>query len=207
MGDLVRVRAGYARNFLLPQKKALRATKENLDSFSTLRKKIEAENLEKREEAESLAKHFAQAQPVLTRQAGDNHQLYGSVTSRDIVDALDSLGFAVRRQQVALERPIKSLGLHPVRLQLHPEVSVEIRVNVARSLEEAEMQALKVAPATNDKPVEEAGASPTTDRKAGETEESAKNTQEADESTTNTQEAKNTQEADKSTTKAKNERV
>ena len=141
MGDQVRVKPGYARNFLLPQKKAIRASKENLARFATERVQLEAQNIKRREEAERLAERVGGLTVVVIRQAGDSGALYGSVSVRDIADACTAEGLSLGRQQVVLEHPIKTLGLHRVRAVLHPEVSVPVMVNVARSPEEAEKQA------------------------------------------------------------------
>jgi len=141
MGDVVKVRPGYARNYLLPQKKALRATKANLAYFETRRAQLEATNLAKREEAEQVGNKIDGLAVVLIRQASETGQLYGSVTARDIADGLHEQGLTVERSQVVLDRPIKTLGLNNIRVRLHPEVSVTITVNVARTAEEAEMQA------------------------------------------------------------------
>ena len=141
MGDEVTVKDGFARNFLLPRRKALRATQANKAYFETQRADIEATNLAQRQEAEKVAEKIAGVSPVLLRQAGEAGQLYGSVTSRDIVTALDDDGFKVERAQVVLDRAIKTLGIHDIVVRLHPEVSEIIKVNVARSREEAEMQA------------------------------------------------------------------
>src|SRR5271156_2978969 len=140
MGDVVRVKPGYARNFLLPQKRALRASKANLEKFEQQRAQLEAQNLKRREEAERVAERVHGLTVVVVRQDGESGGLYGSVSSRDIADAVTAAGLTVTRQQVVLEHPIKTLGLTRVRTVLHPEVSLEITVNVARSLEEAEKQ-------------------------------------------------------------------
>jgi large subunit ribosomal protein L9 len=140
IGDVVKVKPGFARNYLLPQKKALRATKANLAVFEKQRVQIEANNLELKAEAEKVAGRMNDVQIVVIRQAGDSGQLYGSVSARDIAEALTTDGYSVDRSQVAIEHPIKTLGLEKVRLRLHPEVSVTVTVNVARSAEEAEMQ-------------------------------------------------------------------
>jgi len=140
MGQLVKVRPGYARNYLLPQKKAMRATKDNLAYFDTQRAQLEASNLARKVDAEDVAKKLEGLFVVLIRQAGESGQLYGSVSSRDIADAVTEAGFTVGRQQIVLDRPIKTLGLHPVRVMLHPEVAVTVTANVAQSLEAAEMQ-------------------------------------------------------------------
>jgi large subunit ribosomal protein L9 len=141
MGDLVRVKPGFARNYLLPQKKALRATKANLAQFEGQRAQLEAQNLKRREEAERLLERMEGLTVVLIRQAGESGSLYGSVSVRDIADACTAAGLTTNRNQVVLEHPIKTLGLTKVRLVLHPEVSLAVTVNVARSAEEAEKQA------------------------------------------------------------------
>ncbi len=141
MGDVVSVRDGYARNYLLPQKKALRATKENISVFESQRSQLEANNLEQKKEAEQVAEKLKGQSFVAIRQAGDTGQLYGSVTTRDISDVITEGGFTIDRRQVHLDRPIKSLGLHAVTIALHPEVAVDVSVNVARSQDEADRQA------------------------------------------------------------------
>ncbi len=141
MGDVVNVKNGYARNFLLPQQKALRATKENLARFERDRAQLEARDLELKKEAEAVASKLNGSKFVAIRQAGDTGQLYGSVTSRDIADVVTSGGFTVDRRQIVLDRPIKSLGVHPVKVALHPEVVVQISLNIARTEDEAERQA------------------------------------------------------------------
>jgi large subunit ribosomal protein L9 len=141
MGDVVKVKPGYARNYLLPQKKALRANKENLAYFLIQRKHLEANNLKLREEAESVAGKLAGLVVVLIRQAGDSGQLYGSATARDLAQAITEAGFTLDRKQIVLDKAIKVLGLHPVKIRLHPEVVVEVSANVARSETEAESQA------------------------------------------------------------------
>jgi large subunit ribosomal protein L9 len=141
MGDTVAVKPGFARNYLLPQKKALRATKENLALFEAQRAQLEAQNLEKRQEAEQVSGKLDGLSVVMIRSAGDTGQLYGSVSARDIADAVTEAGFTVVRSQIILDKAIKVLGLHPIRVRLHPEVAVEIQVNVARSEAEAETQA------------------------------------------------------------------
>jgi large subunit ribosomal protein L9 len=140
MGDLVKVKPGYARNFLLPQKRAIRANKSNLERFEQQRAQLEAQNLKNREEAERIAERVGGLTVVIIRQAGEAGGLYGSVSSRDIADAATASGLTINRQQVVLEHPIKTLGLTRVRVVLHPEVSLEITANVARSQEEAEKQ-------------------------------------------------------------------
>lgn len=141
MGDVVRVKPGYARNFLLPQKKALRATKANLGQFEQQRAQLEAQNLRRREEAERLLERMEGLTVVIIRQAGESGSLYGSVSARDIADACTEAGLTTNRSQIILDQPIKTLGLTKVRLVLHPEVSLTVTVNVARSPEEAEKQA------------------------------------------------------------------
>lgn len=141
MGDVVSVKPGYARNFLLPQGKALRATKANKEQFETQRAQLEALNLESKKEAEALAEKLGGATFIAIRQAGDSGQLYGSVTTRDIAAAVTEGGFTLEKRQVVLDMPIKVLGLHDVTVTLHPEVDVSIIMNVARSADEAERQA------------------------------------------------------------------
>ena len=141
MGEVVQVRDGYARNFLLPQGKALRATEGNLKRFETERAQLEARNLEARAEAEKVAKRLDGQSFVVIRSASDGGALYGSVTTRDVADAATAGGFSLERRQVVLDQPIKELGLHPITVVLHPEVEATIKVNVARSREEAELQA------------------------------------------------------------------
>ena len=141
MGDVVNVKDGYARNFLLPKGKALRATKENMEEFQQRRVQLEARNLELKKEAEAVAAKLDSQQFTTIRQAGDTGQLYGSVSTRDIADLVEEGGFTVDRTQVILDRPIKTLGLHEVKVQLHPEVQVRVILNVARSEEEASRQA------------------------------------------------------------------
>ena len=140
MGDVVSVKPGFARNYLLPQKKAMRATKENLARFENQRAQLEAENLKRREEAERVAKDLDGMTVTLIRQAGESGQLYGSVTSRDVSEAVTANGVTVARGQIDLGAVIKMLGLHKVRVQLHPEVAVTVTANVARSEEEAKLQ-------------------------------------------------------------------
>jgi large subunit ribosomal protein L9 len=140
MGDVVTVKPGYARNYLLPQRKARRATKDNLALFEQQRAQLEAENLERKTEAEKVGAKVEGLGFVLIRQAGESGQLYGSVNMRDIAEAVTEAGFTVGRSQVVLPHPIKSLGLHTVSIRLHPEVSVSVTANVARSEAEAERQ-------------------------------------------------------------------
>ena len=146
MGQLVKVKPGFARNYLLPQKKALRATKENLAYFETQRAQLEANNLQRRAEATEVGAKLEGLTVVLVRQAGESGQLYGSVSARDIADAVTAAGFTIEKRQVVLDRPIKNLGLHPLRVVLHPEVSVTVTANVAQSAEEAAMQARGIDP-------------------------------------------------------------
>ncbi len=140
MGDIVKVKPGFARNYLLPKHKALRATEENRKVFESRRTELEAENLKRRGEAEAVAGKLDGLSIVLIRQAGEGGQLYGSVTARDLGQALAAEGIKVERSQVQLNQVIKVLGLHPVRIRLHPEVAVTITANVARSDEEAQAQ-------------------------------------------------------------------
>lgn len=140
MGDVVSVKPGFARNYLLPQKKAMRATKENLARFESQRAQLEAENLKRREEAERVAKGLDGMTVTLIRQAGESGQLYGSVTARDISEAVTAKGVTVARGQIDLGAVIKVLGLDKVRVRLHPEVAVAVTANVARSEEEAQIQ-------------------------------------------------------------------
>jgi large subunit ribosomal protein L9 len=137
----VKVKPGYARNYLLPKRKALRATKDNLTYFESQKVQLEADNLERRGEAEAVAVKLEGLTVTLIRQAGETGQLYGSVSARDMAEAIAEAGAKVERGQIKLEKAIKVLGLHPVHLRLHPEVVVEVTANVARSQEEAETQA------------------------------------------------------------------
>lgn len=147
MGDVVNVKPGFARNYLLPQKKAIRATESNRARFEQQRAQLEAINLERRRDAEAMARKFEDLTVVLVRQAAENGQLYGSVSARDIADAVTEQDIKIARSQVLMDRPIKTLGLHPVRIELHPEVIVSITANVAKSEEEAEAQMTTEAPA------------------------------------------------------------
>ena len=146
MGQIVKVRPGFARNYLLPQKKALRATKDNLAYFETQRAQFEANNLARKSDASAVGKKLEGLKVVLIRQAGESGQLYGSVSSRDIADAVTASGFTVDRQQIVLDRPIKTLGLHRTRVMLHPEVGVTVIANVAQSTEAAQMQEAGINP-------------------------------------------------------------
>ena len=141
MGERVKVKPGYARNFLLPGGKAIRATKSNLEKFEGERVQLEAQNLKRREEAERVSERMEGLSVVLIRSAGESGNLYGSVSARDIADGCKAQGLNVNRSQVLLDQPIKLLGLTPVRVELHPEVHLPVTVNVARSPEEAEKQA------------------------------------------------------------------
>jgi large subunit ribosomal protein L9 len=160
MGQVVNVKPGFARNYLLPQKKAMRATKENLVYFETQRTQLEAANLNRKSEAEVVGGKLDKLRVTVIRQAGESGQLYGSVSSRDIAQAVTAAGFTVERHQIVLDHTIKTLGLHPVRVALHPEVAVGITVNVAQSPEEAEMQAKGVDPlrSADDRDTAEASA-------------------------------------------------
>jgi len=141
IGDVVKVKDGFARNYLLPKKKALRATKANLSYFETQRVQLEARNLEQRKEAEQVGNKLKGKSFVLLRQAGDRGQLYGSVSPRDIADAITAGGFSIVRTQVPIDRAIKTIGLHEIAVVLHPEVRVPVTINVARTEDEAERQA------------------------------------------------------------------
>ncbi|WP_226621370.1 50S ribosomal protein L9 [Alloyangia pacifica] len=141
MGDVVDVKPGYARNYLLLQGKALTASKENIASFEAQKAQLEARNLESKQEAEALGEKLGGQQFVVIRQASDGGNLYGSVTTRDAADVATAEGFSIDRKQVIIRQPIKELGLHEVEVHLHPEVMVTINLNVARSPEEAELQA------------------------------------------------------------------
>jgi large subunit ribosomal protein L9 len=141
MGEVVNVKDGFARNFLLPQGKALRANEANVKRFEVDKAQLEATNLETRKEAEKMAENLDGQKFTVIRSASDAGALYGSVTTRDAAEAATEAGFTVDKKQVALDRPIKDLGLHTVTITLHPEVQIKITLNVARSLEEAELQA------------------------------------------------------------------
>jgi large subunit ribosomal protein L9 len=141
MGDIVSVRDGFARNYLVPHGKALRATKTNLAEFEQRRVQLEAQNLQRKEEATAAAGKIDGRSVVILRQAGEGGQLYGSVNSRDVAAAFAEQGVTFGRQQVRLTSPLKTLGIHQVRVALHPEVDVTVEVNIARSAEEAEIQA------------------------------------------------------------------
>ncbi len=141
MGNVVDVKPGYARNFLLPQKKALTASRTNIEAFEAQKAQLEANNLETRTEAEAVAQKLNGQQFIVIRAASDSGVLYGSVSTRDAAEAVTGAGFTIERKQVALAAPIKALGLHEVVIHLHPEVVARIGLNVARSGEEAELQA------------------------------------------------------------------
>ncbi|QJP13318.1 50S ribosomal protein L9 [Starkeya sp. ORNL1] len=140
MGETVRVKDGFARNFLLPAGKALRATKANKERFDSMKSQLEARNLELKSEASKVGEKLNGTEVTLVRQAGETGQLYGSVSTRDIADALTAAGFTVTRTQIVLNHPIKTIGLHAVPVTLHPEVEVSVKANVARSVEEAVRQ-------------------------------------------------------------------
>jgi large subunit ribosomal protein L9 len=143
MGQTVTVKPGYARNYLLPKKKAIRATKDNIAYFDSKRTQLEAENLKRKEEASYVAKKMDGCSVTLIRQASEVGQLYGSVRSRDISEALVAAGYTVARSQIQLTAPIKTLGIHVASLMLHPEVFVDVRINIAQSEDEAAVQAEK----------------------------------------------------------------
>ena len=156
MGQVVKVKPGYARNYLLPQKKAMRATKENMAYFETQRAQLEANNLQRRSDAMVIAEKMEGLTVVVIRQAGESGQLYGSVAVRDIAEAITAAGYTVDKTQIVLDRPIKTIGLHPVRVMLHPEVGVTVTANVAQSEEGARMQAAGIDPAHQIEEEEEA---------------------------------------------------
>jgi large subunit ribosomal protein L9 len=166
MGDEVKVKDGFARNFLLPKKKALRATKSNREYFHTQKSQLEARNLERKGEAQKVADKLAGKTFMLLRQAGDRGQLYGSVSPRDIADAISAGGFSVDRTQVPLDKPIKSIGLAPVNVVLHPEVRVSVTINVARTEDEADRQARGEDVLSERTPEEEASAEATANAEA-----------------------------------------
>ena len=155
MGDVVNVRPGFARNFLLPQSKALRATKGNLEQFQTRKTQLEADNLQRKQEAEQVSGKLDGLTVILVRQASEMGNLFGSVTARDVAEAVSESGITIERRQVIIDRPIKTLGLFGVRVVLHPEVAVSVMVNIARSLEEAETQAKTGEAFRSNEPVDE----------------------------------------------------
>ena len=167
MGEVVRVRDGYARNFLLPQKKALRATDDNRKRFESQRSHLEARNLERRQEAEAVAVKLNGQSFIVVRQAGETGQLYGSVTARDIAELIEAGGFSISRSQVALNSPIKTIGLHSVAIALHPEVEASVTVNIARSEDEAARQARGEDLSTRQVEAEEAPEEPEAGRGGG----------------------------------------
>jgi large subunit ribosomal protein L9 len=190
MGDVVKVKPGYARNFLLPQKKALRATKDNLKYFESQRAQLEAQNLKRRQDAEGVSGKMDNLSVVILRQAGETGQLYGSVSPRDIADAVTAAGFTIDRRQVLLDTAIKTLGLFKTRVALHPEVIVTVTVNVAQSQEEAAMQAAgksapqpaaEAAPAEDAAPAADAAAAEPAAEKPAKKKAKAKAEPEADE--------------------------
>jgi large subunit ribosomal protein L9 len=146
MGEVVSVKPGYARNFLIPTGKALRATKASVGDFEKRRQHLEARNLERKQEAQQMAGKVEGKSATILRQASETKQLYGSVNGRDIASAFSESGIALDRQQIRLEQPLKTLGLHPVIVALHPEVEVTVTVNIARSQAEADIQAGVAAP-------------------------------------------------------------
>ncbi|MDP1975149.1 MAG: 50S ribosomal protein L9 [Alphaproteobacteria bacterium] len=153
IGDVVKVRPGYARNFLLPQQKALRATKENISLFESRKAQIVADNLKRKSEAESVAAKIKGLIVTMIRQAGESGQLFGSVTARDISEAVSKAGFSINKGQVLIALPIKTLGISTVHVILHPEVTVDVFVNVAKTEEEAKVQAQKLKPAKTEEKV------------------------------------------------------
>ena len=162
MGDVVNVKTGFARNYLLPQNKALRKTKQNLSRFESERAQLEADNLTRKNEAENIAGKLENMNVTIIRAAGETGQLYGSVTSRDIAESVTKAGISINKNQVILNRALKVLGLEPIRISLHPEVSVEVTANIARNKEEAEQQlsqgyAVSAVPVEEDRQPEKAG--------------------------------------------------
>ena len=140
MGDVVNVKPGYARNYLLPKNKAISATATNKEQFENKRNEYEATNLETKNEAENIGEKLDGNLVTMNRQAGENGNLYGSVNARDVADGLVEIGYNINRNQISLERPIKTVGLHPIKVALHPEVVVTVTANVARSEDEAKLQ-------------------------------------------------------------------
>jgi len=177
MGDVVKVKPGFARNYLLPQKKALRATKENREYFEKQRAQLEAQNLTRRQDAEQVSTKLDGISVIIIRQAGEFGQLYGSVTTRDIATAITGAGFTVDRRQILLDVPIKTLGLHKTRVALHPEVTVSVTLNVAPSEEEAAMQAAGKTPGAAATPEAEAAVEAAAAAPAAEPEAAAAETQ------------------------------
>ena len=171
MGDVVNVKTGFARNYLLPQNKALRKTKQNLSRFESERAQLEADNLTRKNEAENIAGKLENMNFTIIRAAGETGQLYGSVTSRDIAESVTKAGISISKNQVILNRALKVLGLEPIRISLHPEVSVEVTANIARNKEEAEQQlsqgyAVSAVPAGEDGQPEKA-STPSSDNTDG----------------------------------------
>ena len=171
MGDVVNVKTGFARNYLLPQNKALRKTKQNLSRFESERAQLEADNLTRKNDAENIAGKLENMNVTIIRAAGETGQLYGSVTSRDIAESVTRAGISINKNQVILNRALKVLGLEPIRISLHPEVSVEITANIARNKEEAEQQlsqgyAVSAVPIEEDRQPEKTDA-PTSDNTDG----------------------------------------
>lgn len=144
MGEVVKVKDGFGRNFLIPQGKALRASKRNLESFEQRRAQLEAQNLERRRDAEQAAETLTGRSIVVLRQASESAQLYGSVSARDIAEGFAETGVTFEHRQIRIDAPLKTLGLHEVRVALHPEVDITVTVNVARTADEAEAQAGRV---------------------------------------------------------------
>ena len=141
LGDVVTVKDGFARNFLLPRSKALRANSNNLKAFEGQRAELEARNAKERSSAEKAGEKLDGSSYILIRQAGESGQLYGSVSGRDVADAINAEGGKVDRSMVVLDKPIKTLGIHEIKVRLHPEVTVSVNINIARSADEAERQA------------------------------------------------------------------
>jgi large subunit ribosomal protein L9 len=178
IGDVVKVKPGFARNFLLPTKKALRATEENKKRFEAQRAQIEANNLKRRQEAEKISDKVDGLKVVIIRQASETGILFGSVSTRDIAEGVTKAGFTIDRAQVKLDKPIKTLGLHDVRVALHPEVIVKVTANVAKSEDEAAAQE-KAGGFVNPQLAEDEAAQADLDKLLAEAAEAAAGTEEA----------------------------
>jgi large subunit ribosomal protein L9 len=178
IGDVVKVKPGFARNFLLPKKKALRATEENKKRFEAQRAQIEANNLKRRQEAEKISDKVDGLKVVIIRQASETGILFGSVSTRDIAEGVTKAGFTIDRAQVKLDKPIKTLGLHDVRVALHPEVIVKVTANVAKSEDEAAAQE-KAGGFVNPQLAEDEAAQADLDKLLAEAAEAAAGTEEA----------------------------
>ena len=208
MGQVVKVRPGFARNFLLPHNKALRATKTNLDLFEKQRAELETRNAAERAKAEKLADKMESLKLIVIRQAGETGHLYGSVTARDVADAAKTTGQQLEHGQVQIDTPIKTVGLFPVKVKLHPEVTIKLTINVARTQEEAQQQSDKAAVAAiGSKPANDAGVAPATDEapaaETTETEDTPKKKAKSKKAATSGDEAEEAAEAKPKKAKAK----